>query len=161
MSRLRLAALALVIAASPALAVFPPPVKDDAKFFKAGTIEAANKKIREIYEKYKRDVVVETLPSLTADQVKEMEDDKDRFFARLALNRSKALGLNGVYILLVKKPARLQIHVDPETAKKAFTNADRNKVRDRIVARFKEDDFDGGLQAAFDAVEAALKANLK
>src|SRR5206468_11877554 len=39
--------------AGPARAVFPPPVKDDAKFFSAEALDKANKKIRTIYGEYR------------------------------------------------------------------------------------------------------------
>src|SRR5947209_3815693 len=94
-----------LVPTGPARAVFPPAIKDDGKFFKAETLEKANKKIREIYENYKKDVVVETIESLTADQEKLLkEEGKTKFFAKLALDRSKVVGVNGIYIVLCKKP---------------------------------------------------------
>lgn len=161
MARMSLAVVVAFLAAGTAFAVFPPPVKDDGKFFKSSTLEAANKKIRELYQKYTKDVVVETLASLTDEQEKKLkEDGKVKFFSKLALDRSRALGVNGVYILIVKKPSYLQVYMDPATAKKAFTNSDRERLKGQMVAKFKEDNFDGGLQAAFEVIEAALKKNL-
>src|SRR5262245_16200690 len=147
----------------PAWAVYPPPVKDDGKFFTKDGLDRANKKIREIYQKYKKDVVVETLEKLTPEQQKKYqeEEEKDRFFARLALDRGREIGLNGIYILIVKKPQFLRIHMDTDTQKKEFKAADRKKVLEKIIARFKEDSFDAGLLDGLDAIEAALKANMK
>jgi len=141
-------------------AIFPPPVKDDGKFFTKDGLDRANKKIREIYEKYKKDVVVETLEKLTADQQKKFDDDPERFFPRLCLDRSRELGLNGVYILIVKKPRRLQMHMDPETQKKAFTTASRKVAYEKITAEFRDGNFDDGLLAGLSAIDAAFKANL-
>src|SRR5205807_7369629 len=91
--------------AAPARAVYPPPVKDDGKFFTKEGLEKANKKIRELYQKYKKDVVVETLETLTEEQQKRLkEESAKRFFASLALARAKELGVNGVYIVICKKP---------------------------------------------------------
>jgi uncharacterized membrane protein YgcG len=161
MARTSLALAVALVACSTAWAVFPPPVKDDGKFFKAATLEAANKKIRELYEKYRKDVVVETLASLTPEQEKKMNDEgKDKFFPKLALDRARELGVNGIYVIIVMKPQYLWIHMDPATAKKAFTNGDRGRMRTQMFAKFKEKDFDGGLQAAFEVIEAALKKNL-
>jgi hypothetical protein len=144
----------------PAHAVFPPPIKDDGKFFKPEALEKANKKIREIYEKYKKDVVVETLGTLTADQEKKLKDEgKQKFFARLAFERSKELGLNGIYIVFAKNPQHYQIHMDPDTQKKEFTVADRKKLGEAIVKQFKEGNFDGGLLDGLDVIAAALKDN--
>lgn len=154
--------LVWLLPVGPALAVFPPPIKDDGKFFKAETLDKANKKIREIYENYKKDVVVETLASLTADQEKKLKDDgKPKFFAKLAVDRAKELGVNGVYMVICKAPPHYQIEMDPETRKKAFTNADRKKLAETIVKHFKESDFDAGLLDGLDVIAATLKANTK
>jgi hypothetical protein len=153
---------AWLVPAGSAHAVFPPPIKDDGKFFKAETLEKANKKIREIYEKYKKDVVIETIESLTADQEKKLkEEGKPKFFAKLALDRARAVGVNGIYIVLSKKPTHLQVHMDPNTQKRAFTVANRKMLIDKIIASFKEDKFDEGLLAGLDVIDAALKANTK
>ena len=162
MKRERGAVLALVCLQAAAWAVFPPPVKDEAKFFKPATVEKADAKIREIYQKHHKDVVVETLAALTAEQEKAFkEDGKEKFFAKLAASRVKALGVNGVYVLVCKKPQYLRIDMDPGTRKSAFTNADRDKMFKKIAASFKEDDFDAGLLAGLDLVEATLKSGKK
>src|SRR5262249_6199694 len=113
---------AWLVPAGPARAVFPPAIKDDGKFFKPETLEKANKKIREIYEKYRKDVVVETIAMLSADQEKKLKDEgKGKFFTTLALDRSKELGVNGLYIIFSKQPQHYYIHIDTETRKKVFT----------------------------------------
>jgi uncharacterized membrane protein YgcG len=157
MTALRFTALGLLMLVGSGLAVYPPAVKDDGKFFNPASLEAANKKVRAIYEKYHKDVVIETLESLTAEQEKELEKEgKAKFFAKLADTRIKALGVNGVYILVTKKPHRVQVETDPDTRKTAFSNEDRNEVVKRIIARFKEDDFNGGLNAALEYIEKRL-----
>jgi uncharacterized membrane protein YgcG len=151
--------LGLVLAGS-AQAVYPPPLKDDGKFFSKDTIDKANKKIRELYEKYKKDVLVETLMTLSVDQEKALkEEGTEKFFSKLALARAREVGLNGVLILLSKKPSYLRIHMDPDTQKSAFTTQNRKVVVNKMVARFKEDNFDEGLLEGLNAIEAALKSN--
>lgn len=155
-----LVALGCLVVTGTALAVFPPPVKDDGKFFTKDGLDRANKKIREIYEKYKKDVVVETQTALSAEQEKQLkEDGNTKYFGKMARERSEALGLNGVFILLLKKPRDLTIHMDPATQKGMFTTADRKKVIDKIVARFREEEFDKGLLDGLDAIDAAFKVN--
>lgn len=152
------AVLAVLVASAPAWAVYPPPVKDDAKFFKVSTIEAANKKIREIYENYRKDVVVETFSTLTSEQEKALKaDGKDKFFRKLSVERVKALGVNGFYVVISKNPTYLQVELDSSTRKAGVTNADRDKIASRIIAKFKDEDFDGGLQAGFEAIDSLLK----
>jgi uncharacterized membrane protein YgcG len=156
------ALLALLGLTAPALAVYPPALKDDGKFFTKEGIEKANKKIREIYEKYKKDVVVETVPTLTPDQEKKMKEDGEaKFFAKLTNDRAKEMGLNGVYILMCKKPKYLRIHMDPDTQKKAFTASNRATTVGKIVAQFKEDEFDAGLLDGLKEIESILETHSK
>jgi uncharacterized membrane protein YgcG len=156
-----LAALACgLLGVGTAFAVFPPPIKDEGKFFSKEALEKADKKIRSIYEKYKKDVIVETATALTAEQSRKMDEDgKNKYFARMANERSKGVGLNGVYVLIFKKPQHLQIHMDPDTQKKMFTAANRKTLTEKLVAKFKDDEFDAGLADGLDAIEAAFKAN--
>jgi uncharacterized membrane protein YgcG len=145
-----------------AWAVFPPPIKDDGKFFSKDAIEKANKKIRAIYQNYKKDVVVVTLAGLNFEQARKLDEEgKTKFFGRMAREASVDIGLNGIMVVLCKKPTHLQVHMDPDTQKKAFTTANRKTLIDKIVAQFKEDNFDAGLLEGLDAIEAALKANSK
>jgi hypothetical protein len=145
-----------------ARAVYPPAIKDDGKFFKPDTLEKANKKIREIYQNYKKDVVIETLPALSADQEKKLKDEgKEKFFAKLAVDRAKELGVNGLYIVFCKKPPHLQVEMDPQTRKQGFTNADRKKLIEKFIARFREEKFDEGLLEGLDFIETTLKSNRK
>jgi hypothetical protein len=153
---------AWLVPAGPARAVFPPPIKDDGKFFKVETLDKANKKIREIYENYRKDVVVETIASLSDEQEKQIKDEgKEKFFARLALERAKAQGVNGIYILLCKKPTHLQVHMDPRTQKKDFTAANRRTLIEKLIAEFKEGKFDEGLLVGLDVIDSALKVNTR
>jgi uncharacterized membrane protein YgcG len=142
-------------------AVFPPPIKDDGKFFSKEAVEKANKKIREIYEKYKKDVVVETLTALTPEQEKKMKEDGGtaKYFNRLALARARELGLNGVCIVISRKPEYLRVHMDPGTQKTVFKTANQNETYKAIAAQFREGDFDRGLMDGLEAIEAAFKAN--
>jgi uncharacterized membrane protein YgcG len=168
----RLPWLALVCAwlalPGPARAVFPPPVKDDAKEFKPEALEKANKKIRELYEKYKKDVVVETLASLGEEQQKKLKEEeekdkkkgRDKFFKALVEARVKELGVNGIYILISKSPARLQVQVDAGSGK-AIPESGEKKVRAVMVKQLRDKNWDGALLDGLDAVEAALKANVK
>ena len=156
------ALLAVLGLTAPALAVYPPALKDDGKFFSKEGVEKANQKIRAIYEKYKKDVIVETITALTADQEKQIKEDGEaKFFAKMTNDRSKEMGLNGVYLVLCKKPKYLRMHMDPETQKKLFTASNRTATVGKIVARFKEDEFDAGLLDGLKEIESILETNSK
>ena len=143
-------------------AVFPPAIKDDGKFFKADALEKANKKIKELYEKYKKDVVIETIASVPTDLEKKFkEQGAKKFFASHAVERVKTLGVNGIYILVCKTPGYLQIEMDSDTRKKEFTNSDRAKVNKSFRKSLGDEKPDEGLAETLDAIETALKANTK
>jgi hypothetical protein len=146
----------------PAAAVFPPPIKDDAKLFSAEAVEKANKKIREIYSTYRKDVVIETYAAIPADlEKKYKEKGKAEFFKEWAEARGKELGLNGVYVLISKNPTYLYTEIDPVTLRKAFTSKDAEKLRKTILTAFKDKKFDAGLAEGLDSVESSLKSNRK
>jgi hypothetical protein len=148
--------------AGPAAAVFPPPIKDEAKFFSAEAVEKANKKIREIYSTYKKDVVIETYAAIPADLEKKFKDKgKAEFFKEWAQTRAKDLGLNGVYILICKNPQYLYTEMDAGTLKKAFTGKDAEKLRKTILTAFRDKKFDAGLAEGLEVIESAFKNNRK
>jgi hypothetical protein len=154
---------AWLLFAGPVRAVFPPPIKDDGKFFSKEALEKANKKIKDIYQKYKKDVVIETLGELTEEQKKKLKEStsETNFFGSLAHARIGELGVNGIYVVISKSPRFLQIDMDTDTRKKAFTNKDRTAAREKFFAGFREMKFDAGLLDALDAIEASLKNNSK
>jgi uncharacterized membrane protein YgcG len=153
-------AVALLALAPQARAVYPPPVKDDGKFFTAEGLKKANAKIKDIYKKYKKDVVVETIDALSVDDEKKAKEEGNmKYFTKHGVKRIDDLGVNGVYLVLSKKPRFGRIVMDPQTQKAAFKAADRDKAYAKLVERFKESEFDEGLLAALDSIEASLKAN--
>ena len=89
------------------------------------------------------------------------EDGEAKFFAKMTNDRAKEMGLNGVYLVLCKKPKYLRIHMDPETQKKLFTASNRTATVGKIVARFKEDEFDAGLLDGLKEIESILETNSK
>ncbi|MFM7151684.1 MAG: TPM domain-containing protein [Gemmataceae bacterium] len=142
-----------------AWAVYPPPIKDDGKFFSREGLDKANLKIRQIYEKYKKDVIIETMSGLTAEQDKKLaEDGKTPFFARMAREKSMNQGLNGIYIMILRKPQHLQVHMDPETQKKMFTVASRKQLIEKISEQFRDGSFDAGLLEGLESIESTLKS---
>lgn len=154
--------LACLCLTNSASAVFPPPIKDDGKFFSAEGLDKANKKIRALYENYRKDVVVETFATLPTDLAKKY-DEKNRnvFFRDWAKARMKELGVTGVYILVCKEPQFLVVEPDDSTRKRGFSGTDFKKTFQGLVSGFKESKFDVGLFNALDAIEGAYKSNLK
>ncbi len=164
MARRRWQVLVAVLAgwlasAGVASAVFPPPVKDEGKFFTADELERANKKIRQIYTDFGCDVVVETVPAIPADlEAKYKELGRDKFFLQWAEKRAGELGVNGVYVLVCKSPGRVEVVVGGPTGKRRFAGGDRGRIVNKMLGPFRDKKFDEGLTAALDFVETTLKA---
>jgi len=157
-----LALAALLVLSGPAQAVYPPPIKDDGKFFSSEALDKANKKIRAIYEKYKRDVVIETYMEIPAAiEKKYADEDRKELFRHWARERTHNLGLHGVYILVCKKPGHLQFEVDPDTMKSALPVKERDRASNKMLASFKEREYDAGLLAALEIIETAFKTSGK
>ena len=68
--------------------------------------------------------------------------------------------VNGVYVLVCRDPAHLQVEVGNETQKKAFTLKDRDKLAQILLKQFREKKFDEGLAEAVKFFESTLKSNL-
>jgi uncharacterized membrane protein YgcG len=154
-------AIGWLVVVHQARAIYPPPVKDGGKFFSAKALEKANAKIKDLYKKYTKDVVVETLDALSADEAKKAKEDKEKFWENYARKRIDDLGVNGVYIVISKDPRHIRVERDPKTPQGVFKDADAKTAFNKFLARFKEKEFDEGLLDALDAIEAAMKANKK
>jgi len=95
---------------APASAAVAPVIKDDAKFFSAEAVDRANKKIKEIAQKYNKDLLIETFPEIPEDRRKDYkEEDKRQFFEKWARERAHDNAVNGVYVLICKEPPHLQV----------------------------------------------------
>jgi uncharacterized membrane protein YgcG len=136
-----------------------PEIKDDGKFFSAEAVKKANKQIREIARKYERDLLIETFPTVPggqAERVKAMApEERDKFFLNWASDRAEAAVVHGVYILVCKEPAHLEV-VITKKAKTVFDKEAFQKLRDLLLKHFREKHYDEGLQAAVDFVQEKL-----
>ena len=110
------ALLSLVVWTAPALAV-KGTVLDGGDMFSDAAVEKADGVIRQIKQAYGKDVVVETYRSIPADLRAEFQKrGKEAFYAEWLAQRAKALGIDGVFILITREPGRFQLGVGGETA---------------------------------------------
>jgi hypothetical protein len=124
------------------------------------TIDKANATIRQIKRTFHRDVMIEVY----ANVPKELEADfqrngKEQFFADWVISRARALQANGLFILIVKNPGRLQVEVGQETQKKDLTLADAAELRQVMVKSFQRSQFDRGLLDGLDFIVRRLERN--
>jgi hypothetical protein len=163
-ARVTLLAVAVaLLGAVPAVAM-TPRVKDDGSFFTAAAVEKANQVIRTIKDEYHKDLVIETVktvPKERADKVEHMDrSEREHFFEEWARERAREEDINGVYVLICKEPAHLQVEVGNETRQRAFTVADRDHLRDILVKAFKAKEYDRGLLDGVLYVRDTMRKNL-
>jgi uncharacterized membrane protein YgcG len=158
LSRVTFVAAACLLFSGPAAAV-APEIKDDGKFFSAEAVKKVNAAIREIYGKYGKDVLVETFPSVPADQVEKVKKMKGeelaKFFYKWAEDRAKARVVNGVYILVCKQPTRLETFITRK-ARGTLDSKFRKKLRETLLEEFRDKRFDEGLAAGVKLVKEQL-----
>ena len=136
-------------------------VSDEGAFFSAEAVEKADAKIKEIYRDYGRGLLVDTVgkvPDRLQDKYKEL--GKKDFFTGWARQRAEDARAKGVYVLICREPARLQVEIDRATRVKAFTAEDRERLLKKIVPLLREKQNDATLSETVDFVQATLKANL-
>jgi uncharacterized membrane protein YgcG len=156
-----LVALVACCLAAPATAA-APEVKDEAKFFSADVVTKANTALKEIKEQTARDLLIETFPEIPEGRKKDYTaEKKDEFFSKWASDNARERKLVGVYVLICKDPARVQVEVSKDTLQRSFTAADRMKLRELLINNFKAKKFDEGLSEAVAYVAKTLKANIE
>lgn len=139
-------------------------VRDDASFFSPAEVKKANLEIRHLKDTHRRDLVVETFRSVPPNrsaQVRGMsKDQRDKFFADWGRDRGRQTALDDIHVLICKDPPHIQVTVGEKTQKAGITTADRDRIRDIFVNRFREKEFDRGLQEALAFLRGKWDANL-
>ena len=152
------AAIVLALLVTP----LPADVHDDAGRFGPEAVKKANALAAEMREKVGKDFVVETFAEIPADKKAAYEPAKKAaFFKTWAGERAKARKVNGIYILICKDPTYLQVTAGVETRKKAFPNADVDRLAQLILQHFQKREFDAGLTEGAAFALKTLEANLK
>ena len=117
-------------------------VRDDAKLFSSETVKKANDTLKELQQKTKKTVVIETHRGIPADKRAAFQADRTKFYLDWATSKGKALGISGIYYLIceetqadvvagAKPHTRIEYWADPET-NKLFTKQDAENARDKL-----------------------------
>ena len=158
-----LVATAATLAAPSTVRAGTAGIHDNAGFFSDRAKADANFNITELQTKQRKDVCVETFKEIPAEQLKGANiQDKaalGKVLGLWATQRAKEQAVNGVYILLVKEPARLQVLVGNDTQKQAFTLADRDQLVSLMLAKLRSKDYDGALREGLSFVTATMRSH--
>jgi uncharacterized membrane protein YgcG len=134
-------------------------VRDEAGFFKPQTVAQANEVIKEIKQRYKKDLLVDTVRHVPEGKRREATspdtDVKARFFADWAIGRAREEGVNGIYVLITREPGHVEVVVGNHT-RTVFPDEDRRHLEHILLAHFREKEYDEGLLEAVRYVRSAL-----
>ena len=141
------------LAAGPAAA----QVIDKGEIFSSKAVDQADRRIKEIKQNSKKDLVIETFKEIPADLKKDYkESDKKAFFQHWALERARERKVAGVYVLICKNPSHFHIEVGNKTQTREFTLGDRDRLAVILKARTKPDET---LERAVTFVDATMREN--
>ena len=133
---------------------------DGAHIFSSTAVAQAQQAIDQIRIRHQKDLNVETIASVPPDQQGALEaQGKNAFFEQWARERAKAMGTNGVYLLVCMEPRHLQVEVGNRTETREFTAADRDALRTQLISQFKARQYDAGLTDAANFVLERMDAN--
>ena len=136
-------------------------VQDNAGFFSEDAVRQANFDLKDIKQKYGKDLLVETLPTLPAEVQSQINaQNKDKVYADWAQQRGRDAKLDGVIVLITREPSHLQIGVGNKTQQKAFSLKDRDRLRDQMLTSFRQKQYDQALLNAVGSYRQTLANNL-
>jgi uncharacterized membrane protein YgcG len=139
-------------------------VRDEAGFFKPETVTRANEVIKEIKQKYKKDLLVETVRHVPEGERQEASssnpDVKARFFADWADRRAREEGVDGIYVLITREPGHVEVAVGNRT-RTEFPDEERHRLTQILLNQFKKKEYDEGLLEAVRYVRSALAAHTR
>ncbi len=151
----------------------PPEVKDAAHAFSAEAVARANHQLIEIAKHYDVKLIIEYAPSVPGssywEQVKkkilEYKQPASRrgYYTDWARRNVRAAGPDCIYILVCKDPAPIQVEVaigQNLRRHRKFTEADADKLRERLQELFQSGQNDEALAVATGSVRETLQANL-
>jgi uncharacterized membrane protein YgcG len=151
---------ALLLAAA-ARADAEPQVNDQAHFFKKEAVDTVDGELKQLKSDTHVEVVVETLEKIPENLQPVYDAAKDdagrkHFFENLVKSRALEAKFPGVFVLIVKQPAHLEVLADHE---KAMPHEDEGKMASILLEDFKARKFDEGLQKAIDFARDTIKKN--
>ena len=139
-------------------------IQDNAAFFSEAAKSEATRNINEIGKHYKKDISIETFKAMP-DDIKASVNGADkaatgRVFEQWAVRQARLKHVNGIYVLLLKEPAHLQIVVGNETQKQAFTLADRDSLVSLMLGKLRAKQNDAALLDGVSFVNNTLRAHV-
>ena len=135
-------------------------VLDNGDFFSDSAKKEATLKISEIESQFKKELVVQTF-MVIPEEIKQGVDLTDepalkKMFHQWTLKEAEQQKVNGIYILISREPAHLQIAVGGDTQKKAFTLKDRDNLATLMLSKLRAKQNDEALSECVKFVSTTM-----
>ena len=139
-------------------------IHDNGDFFSEQAKLEAARKIAELERSVRKNLTIETFKELP-DDVRRGANLQDkaalnRLFEAWTVKQAREEGINGVYVLLVRTPAHLQVVVGNDTQKRAFTLRDRDLLVSTMLVKLRAKQYDEALFEGVNFVSSTMRANM-
>lgn len=128
-------------------------IRDDAGMFTPKAEKQANADIAQVKSRFKKDLIIETLPGLPEGV------SREEFPKWARTNAKRHLGVEGIYVVIVRKPGHVEVVTGEETRKRMFTTENEKELAKLMKAKFEAGDRDGALTTATSYVLQKLENN--
>ncbi|OYW76960.1 MAG: hypothetical protein B7Z37_06485 [Verrucomicrobia bacterium 12-59-8] len=138
-------------------------IQDDGAFFSEFAKVNATGTISDVATRLHKDIAVQTF-AVVPDDMKSvvLQSDKaatNRGFSQWAEQLARSKKVNGVFIMLVKQPAHLQVVVGTDTQRQAFTLADRTALVQRMLEQLRHQKNDDALIDAVNFISSTMTSH--
>lgn len=138
-------------------------IQDDGAFFSEFAKVNATGTINDVSTRLHKDIAVQTFAAVPEDmKATVIHPDKaatNRGFSQWAEQLARTKKVNGVFILLVKQPAHLQVVVGTDTQRQAFTLTDRVTLIQRMLEQLRNKKNDDALIDAVNFISTTMSAH--
>jgi hypothetical protein len=110
----------------------------------------------------KKNLLIETFDGVAAEDAKRVEgmtkEERGRYFEDWVRQRATAENVDGVYLLVCRRPSHVQLEVSRNAGPLFGDQARKQQLVDLVLAEFDAKHFDAGLLAAVAFVRENLPA---
>jgi len=135
---------------------------DNGGFFSEAAKVEAQRQLLDLGVRFKKEVVIETFRQVPAEvsQGVNLQDRAavNRMFEAWTLQQARQQRVNGIYILLSKAPAHLQVIIGNETQRTLFTPKDRAVLLEVMLGKLRAQQPDEALLQGVRVIASAMKS---
>ncbi len=131
-------------------------VRDEAKMFSPRVVEEAQRRLERLERATNVPVVIETIDHIPGVEPEAPAAKKREAVNQLAKRRDTQIHDEGIYILISKRDKVISQPLIRGRLQEVLPLEKRDAIREAFIAKFKDGDFDGGLENGVRAIERKL-----